>query len=234
VRPGSRWRSAAWVPVALARHHAIARRRLLSVGFVVLLGACAQPAPSVSAPQAVLPVPILCVGVPVAQCQAVAVAALGALPDGHLAPAHVEVGPLGCRASPCPQALVTGGDVGVIVRFASGPPRAIEVTALDESLQAADAGDPSYFEVKPLSARAPGPGPHPFSLGHCGIWTPIDFDGSLWDPIGAIAAESSDATNGSDGLLVMTSPTTAVYTSTGGFHLDLMRHIGTGFYPGCS
>jgi hypothetical protein len=68
---------------------------------------------------------------------------------------------------------------------------------------------------------------HRFALAHCGIDSPIDFDGSFWDPAGWIDLDAVAASNASDGTLVLTSPDSAHFSTDSGFELDLVRHPGS-------
>ena len=46
----------------------------------------------------------------------------------------------------------------------------------------------------PPTSTPPIPaGPQPFTLGHCGLWSGVDFGGSWWDPIGFVDSDHGDA-----------------------------------------
>jgi hypothetical protein len=210
---------------------------VVAVAVAVAVAACGSVPEVSSAPTSspvVPPVAIACVGVPLAQCGDIAAAALRAQPVGHAPVSYMEVGPLGCQAEPCPKALLPGGQVTVLVEFTAGDPRSVLVKAGEAGLQALDGGDPGLFEVEAASPRVAGPGPHPFSLSHCGIWSPIDFDGSFWDPVGFIDPSQPAAINSAAGVMTLTTSTTAVFVTPQGFRLDLVRHLGAKHVPGCA
>jgi hypothetical protein len=72
-----------------------------------------------------------------------------------------------------------------------------------------------------------------FSLGHCGLDSPIDVDGALWDPVGAIDADATEAINAADGEFRRTGPTTAEFVTATGFRVALVRHEGRKSVPLC-
>ncbi len=72
-----------------------------------------------------------------------------------------------------------------------------------------------------------------FSLGHCGLDSPIDVDGALWDPVGAIDADATEAINAADGEFRRTGPTMAEFVTATGFRVALVRHEGRKSIPLC-
>jgi hypothetical protein len=72
-----------------------------------------------------------------------------------------------------------------------------------------------------------------FSLGHCGLDSPIDVDGALWDAVGVIDAGASEAINAADGEFRRTGPTTAEFVTATGFRVALTRHEGAKSVPLC-
>ena len=66
---------------------------------------------------------------------------------------------------------------------------------------------------------------------HCGIRSPIDVDGSFWDPVGEPADSVEFA--GRVGTVRLDSPTEATFTSDDGAILRLVRHAGAKDFPGC-
>ncbi|MFP5342748.1 MAG: hypothetical protein ACLGIJ_07490, partial [Candidatus Limnocylindria bacterium] len=73
----------------------------------------------------------------------------------------------------------------------------------------------------------------PFQLGHCGMFSGVDVDGSYWDPIGPISFTSGEAVNETPGILTITGPDRATFTAPGGFTVQLVRHDGPKFLPFC-
>ena len=96
--------------------------------------------------------------------------------------------------------------------------------------------------ITPASAPGAVPGvPQPFSLGHCGIASPIDWDGSLWLPVGASdlsggpldERQESELINASEGFIELVAPLQARYRSRSGLLLFLERLPGAHGYPLC-
>jgi hypothetical protein len=172
-----------------------------------------------------------CLGVQRDQCRLLADVAVDALP-GHPPVTYTEVGPPSCAAAPCPDSLLPGDRLDVTVQFAGEAPQVVTVDATGDGFKATDAGEAGLSELAPSSAHATGQGPGRFVLGHCGIGSPIDFDGSFWDPSGWIDLDAA-ASNASAGTLVLTSRDTAHFSTGTGFELDLVRHPGSKYFPGC-
>ena len=85
-------------------------------------------------------------------------------------------------------------------------------------------------------APASPPDPDPvieLSLGHCGLWSPIDVDGALLGPARPVPAAASDVVNAAVGQFRRTGATSAVFVSEGGVRIDLRRHTGAGSYLLC-
>jgi hypothetical protein len=72
-----------------------------------------------------------------------------------------------------------------------------------------------------------------FELGHCGLLSPIDVDGSLWDPVGLVDGDHPAAINSAQGRLMFTSATTAHFRIADGFTVNLVRRVGPKPYPLC-
>jgi hypothetical protein len=69
-----------------------------------------------------------------------------------------------------------------------------------------------------------------FEMGHCGLTSPIDFDGSLWAPEGDPLALPFDMTSGT---IVLVEPDRARFVSEGGLEVFLRRLEGAAAYPLC-
>jgi hypothetical protein len=61
-------------------------------------------------------------------------------------------------------------------------------------------------------------------MPHCGIHSPIDVDGSFWDPT-TLPADPVQF-DGSPGSFRLTTPNTAIFTDAAGRTLALVRHSG--------
>jgi len=76
-----------------------------------------------------------------------------------------------------------------------------------------------------------------YTIGHCGLGSPIDIDGSLWDPIGTTAALTEDQ----EGELINSTPTVVVLidantmemATPAGALITLTRHHGPRRYYLC-
>lgn len=83
----------------------------------------------------------------------------------------------------------------------------------------------------------------PFDLGHCGLFSPVDLDGSLWEPVGGVdrqggpidtAAEVGDLINGTPGAVMLVSPERLDWRATSSGVVVVFRRLPGGRdYPGC-
>jgi hypothetical protein len=80
-----------------------------------------------------------------------------------------------------------------------------------------------------------------YEMGHCGLSSPIDIDGSLWDPIGYLTATGQPLTTEQEGELINATPTVArlvdpgtlQLTTDSGLLIVLARHDGPRRYYLC-
>jgi hypothetical protein len=80
-----------------------------------------------------------------------------------------------------------------------------------------------------------------YELGHCGLSSPIDVDGSLWDPIGYQTETGAPATDEQQGELINATRVVAVLIdadrlvlrSDSGLSIVLERHSGPRHYFLC-
>jgi hypothetical protein len=98
-----------------------------------------------------------------------------------------------------------------VVRFRNG------IERLEPEVQ-----EDEFATVRASSEPAPKGVPFPFALGHCGLGSPIDVDGSLWVPVGFVP-EHSDVINAADGFLTILTATDARLRTNGGLDLALWR-----------
>jgi hypothetical protein len=70
-----------------------------------------------------------------------------------------------------------------------------------------------------------------YDMPHCGIQSPIDVDGSFWDAVD-VAPDSVDF-DGQPGTFRLETSSDAVFTTSTGLVLRLVRHTGTKAFPGC-
>jgi hypothetical protein len=169
-----------------------------------------------------------CFSVQLEACRTLAAAALAWLPAGGPPASYVQVDGIDCDTGQC-QGLASvrlelvGAEPRVVsVKLVAG--RAVDVTRLDV-----------FNSTRPVEASSPRLAANvvPFELGHCGIWSGIDVDGSFWDPVGAVNGAHSDLINSARATFVLTSSVTATLRTEGGLMLQLVRHDGPKYLPAC-
>jgi hypothetical protein len=95
------------------------------------------------------------------------------------------------------------------------------------------------------TSRTAEPGkPYAYQLGHCGIGSPIDFDGSLWDQVGGQNGhdgpvlpdgdQAGELVNSSSGSMMLVGVDDAIYRTRSGLVVGLRRHDGPKGFPGCA
>ena len=194
---------------------------LVAAAAVLLCAACgAEPNPSPSgegpAPGPVEPrLTLACWSVPAADCERVAAEALARRPVGRPPVAVVEV-----REGLIDLEYADGGGRDMVPYSVAGDGR-LEFTPWTGLFPGS---------VRPRSGPAPGP-IVPFTLGHCGLSSPIDIDGSFWDAYGQI--DPNDAfINASDGQFRRLGADEAEFVVPGA-RVSLRRHVGSKSPPGC-
>ena len=80
-----------------------------------------------------------------------------------------------------------------------------------------------------------------FTLGHCGLLSPIDVDGSFWDPIEGVDPDGAPLDLESDGEminatagLIVVIENEARFRTESGSVIRLARHVGEKEFPGCA
>jgi hypothetical protein len=84
----------------------------------------------------------------------------------------------------------------------------------------------------------------PYDLGHCGLYSPVDLDGSLWEPIAGTDGagglidrddEIGQLINGTSGQAILVTPERLDWRSTQGTPVVVVfrRIPGERGYPGC-
>lgn len=182
-------------------------------------------------------VPRACLGLDDPDCVRALDVAMSTLTAGQLAQlVYVEIGPFGCRTGQdCPPNLAARPEGTVTFELAAGDPLAVRLTPTSEDgvLGIAEA-EAFTVRVDPSSVRGQLTGePIPFSLGHCGLGSGVDVDGSWWDPIGFVDSDHSDAINAADGIFAPVDPNRAVFTTPGGLSVELQRRAGPKHLPLC-
>jgi hypothetical protein len=199
------------------------RRSLVAVALAVSIMACggdppSSPPASEGAPPIAPAFALACWDVPVDDCDRIALEGVARLPAG---------GPVVVAAS-------VRGPGRLIAEFADGRGLAQAEWSLEpgEPVVFGAWGDVPAAEVRPASGPMLGPVLR-YSLGHCGLDSPIDVDGALWDPAGAIDAGASEAINAADGEFRRTGVATAEFVAPSGFRVMLVRHAGRKSLPLC-
>lgn len=80
-----------------------------------------------------------------------------------------------------------------------------------------------------------------FSLGHCGLLSPVDVDGSFWDPIAGVGPTGQpldlrtdgEMINATAGVIVVIDDEARFRTDTGSV-IRFARHDGEKEFPGCA
>ena len=95
-----------------------------------------------------------------------------------------------------------------------------------------------------LSTRSPGRSrrrvAYRFSLGHCGLLSPIDVDGSFWDPLDGTTPTGAELDLESDGEMINATGGVIVvigdemrFRTDSGSVVRFERHPGEKEFPGC-
>lgn len=194
--------------------------RLMAGCLALLVAACADPAPP--PPSAVVeppaePYALACWGVLPADCGAVAVEGLARLPDDA-----------------APAAAVGVSEGRMVVALADG----VGSSAIAWSVEAGVALAFAAWEAIPAARIVPASRPDrsqviALTLGHCGLASPIDVDGALWDPHGPIPAGAPEVINAAEGEFRRTGDSIAMFVTRTGVRVDLRRHLGAGSYQLC-
>ena len=80
-----------------------------------------------------------------------------------------------------------------------------------------------------------------FNLGHCGLYSPVDVDGSFWDAIEGVDPDGGpldldtdgETINATGGLIVVIGDEARFRTETGSV-IRFERHFGEKEFPGCA
>lgn len=101
-------------------------------------------------------------------------------------------------------------------------------------------GDAGGTIFTPVSAPIEPATAYRFDLGHCGLLSPIDVDGSFWDPVDGLTARGGrldlaadpEMINVTSGFFVVIGDEARFRTVTGSV-VRLERHAGEKEFPGC-
>lgn len=167
--------------------------------------------------------PTACVSIPADRCER-AVAAVNER-HGRLAPvSHVEVHGALC-AGPCPEDEAAAWRAIVAVEFSDGRPpetATLQVTGAEAAWQRMQI---PWGRVEPASAPMPARELR-IQLGHCGLSSGIDVDGSFWDPVGPIDGADETLINASNATFRLVGPNHGTLQVHDGPIVQLVRHVG--------
>lgn len=169
------------------------------------------------------------------ECRAIFDAAVARVPAGRPAVVAAQVIAYGCESGPCAPGVLARGQGQVQIEYAAGGGlTSWELTlagggglAFSPPTEAAGGGS------QPRSGPAAAPVGE-MSLGHCGLHSPFDFDGSFWDPIGPVDGDAAEAINSASGTIRLLGPVDAEFRAPSGFALRLRRHQGAKTFQGCA
>lgn len=221
------------------------------VAVALLIGACAGsgPSPSVTVVPSSVPspspasaapsgidlssIPTACFGLGADDCRRVVAQLSMTVPAGS-AVTYIQVGPFGCAAGQgCALSLAERPQGDVTLEAGAGA-LSYHVTVTAGGAQITIERQDAFGVLLGPSSQPPvTAGARPFSLGHCGLWSGLDADGSWWDPVGPVDGDHPDAINAADGTLTVFDPDHATFTSRGGLTVQLQRHDGAKFLPLC-
>ena len=196
----------------------------------------AAPATTAAAPAGNIDptTPLGCFGLGEVDCRRVLEAAAVEVGPTDAPVSYVQVGPFGCPAGQgCEASLLARPAGGVVIELVEGTPVELSVELRPDGTLAVARAEGFMVEVEPSSAVNSLLGPMPFSLGHCGLGSGIDADGSWWDPVGVVNSDHGDAINAADGTIAPVGPNQATFSSKGGFSVSLIRHRGVKHLPLC-
>ena len=178
-------------------------------------------------------VPTACINLGPEDCRRIVAEIAELIPAGP-APIYLQVGPFGCvEGGGCARTLAARPQGDVTIEAGSGAFSFHVTAAAGGGKLTIERQDALLISVEPQSLPPAAPGPRPFTLGHCGLWSGIDAGGSWWDPIGTIDGDHPAAINSADGTLVILDQDRATFTSKTGFTVQLVRRDGPKGLPGC-
>lgn len=198
--------------------------RVLWIGVALIFAGCGATQPS--EPPSGGRVPAACIGLEVARCE-LALASLAEKQPG-VTPSYVAISERSCDG-PCAGAVWLGH---LLVEFSDGRrPQTILITVDGDTVDW-EPIESALSQVTPGSPRLAGPTTE-LALGHCGLGSGIDVDGSFWDPIGLIDPDAPDLINSATARFTLNSPDAAILVTERGAVVQLVRHKGPKHLFGC-
>lgn len=192
--------------------------------------AAPSEAPEASADAALL---TACLTLGPQDCERARTFAASTLEAGDPEVRYVQVGPFSCATGDrCPLTLLARPEGDVVLEFPGGAGISVHLKVAADGSFEATRGEAMGVAVEPVSVAVEA-GPIPFTLGHCGVFSGIDLDGSWWDPVGPVDMETGDAVNPTAGVLTFLDEDHATFVTPTGFDLQLVRREGPKFLPMC-
>lgn len=179
-------------------------------------------------------VPTACLTLGEADCARARTLAASTLADGEPAVVYVQVGPFGCATGDaCATTLVARPEGDVTLEFADATSANVHlIVAPDGTWEAIR--EPGFgIAVAPSSPSGLELGRMAFTLGHCGVFSGIDLDGSWWDAVGPVAMDDGEAVNPTAGVIAFSDADHATFLAPGGLTLQLVRRDGVKVLPAC-
>jgi hypothetical protein len=183
-----------------------------------------DPAPSVR---------LACISLREAACEALAGEVRQRLAGSGVVAITVEA--FSCDVGQCPPGFEARQEYSIVAEL-TAPTRIrqyLATTMFTGSLRIDGGMDAESVEVRPTSVRT-GDRVRPFTIGHCGLSSPIDVDGSLWDPVGTIDGTHPAAINAASGQFTLAGETTARFETDSGFAVSLLRRDGPKAFRLCA
>jgi hypothetical protein len=178
--------------------------------------------------------PTACLSLGPQDCERARALAASTLTADDPAAQYVQVGPFGCSVGDrCAPTLAARPEGDVVIEFAGGQGINVHLKVAPDGSFEATRDAAMGVPVEPTSVGPIPVGPIEFTLGHCGVFSGIDLDGHWWDPVGPVPMDSGDSVNATSGVIVVTDPTHATFTSPSGFALQLLRRDGPKLLPFC-
>jgi hypothetical protein len=193
------------------------------------------PSATVAGAGAIQPdTPTGCISLAAQDCERARAFAATVLDANDPAVVYVQVGPFGCaQGVSCPTNLLTRPEGDVVIEFGGGTGINVHLKVAADGSFTAERQEAMGIGVPPASPPDGIAGPREFTLGHCGLLSGIDVDGSYWDIVGPISFDSGEAVNETTGILSLTDPDHGMFNGPGGLSVQLIRHTGPKLLPFC-
>jgi hypothetical protein len=128
-------------------------------------------------------------------------------------------------------------------------PSTVAIAPIDEAepmppggaFQNGEIGPNGETTFSPVSAEIDDDVTYVFALGHCGLISPVDVDGSFWDVVAAHAAGGTRVDPDAEGELInqtqgaiVVRGDRAYFRTPSGIVVTFERHDGPKAFPGCA